>query len=93
MKFRTNDNGTRSVRFMARVRGGRGGSLNVFFNPPGSGWVQKSMRTEDDVTFATSVVFREANRGKTYWYIEATRPDGKKAGWGSAGDKKLVRID
>jgi hypothetical protein len=93
VKFRPNADGTRSVRFMARVRGGRGGSLNVFFNPPDSGWVQKSMRTEDDATFATSVVFREANLGEIYWYIEATRPDGKKAGWGSAADKKRIRID
>jgi len=89
------DNGdeTWSVRYAARVRGGRDARATVRFNPPGASWVEKKMRSKDDVTFVQSVVYRKKNLGKTYWYIEVVRPDGTRAGWGSAGEKKKFVVD
>jgi len=94
-RVRVQDKGdeTWSVRFTAKVRGGRDARATVRFNPPGASWVEKSMRTRDDVTFTERVTFRKKNVGKTYWYIEVVGADGTKAGWGSSGDKKQFKIE
>lgn len=87
-----NSDGTWAIRFVARVRGARGATAKVYFNPPGAGWVVKPMRTRNDVTFVEKVTFKKKNLGKTYWYVTVTGADGKTAHWGSASQRKKFEI-
>jgi serine/threonine protein kinase len=87
-----NGNGTWSVRFTARIRGGAGATVKLHFNPRGASWIEKTMSSQDQVTFVESVVFRSRNLGKTYWYIEAVRSNGVRANWGTRKKKKRFEI-